>query len=129
MSNLGQPLGAISDSFSNDAGAEGGLDSTGLDVVLLLEERVTALVERHRAARTTIEELRARVVEQNQAIAAEREQNVALRAKVDEHEATRADLRKRVDRLLEVVVQLEREAGDDSATADAEGAQEPESQP
>jgi len=101
--------------------------------VLLLEERVTALVDRHRAAHKTIEELRARVVEQNQAIAAEREQNAtlreqtaALRGKVDEYEATRTDLRQRVDRLLEVVVQLEREAGDDSATVQAEGAQEPE---
>lgn len=76
-----------------------------VDLLLQLEERVAALVERHREARVTIDELRATLAERLARLA-------TLEAELESAGKLRTELRQRVARLIEQVGELERAHSD-----------------
>lgn len=97
MSELGGPLES-----SPEARA-----STGDGLLGLVEERVAALVARHREAGRVIEELRSTLAERDARLA-------DLAHQADAAEKLRAELRERVARLIQQVEQLERAPAGDS---------------
>ena len=84
-------------------GLPASMADNGVQLVSVLEDRVSALVERHRDAQKLIEELTARVGQQDAAI-------LQLRARIEEEEKLRANVRDRVGRLIDTVTALADEA-------------------
>jgi chromosome segregation ATPase len=74
------------------------------DLLVLLEERIARLIERHRDARRTIAELRSQLKERDRRVGELNERVYALGR-------VRADARKRVDRLIAELERLERRGG------------------
>ncbi len=81
-------------------GRDGALPQPEVGLITTLEARVVALVERHREARKTIDEL--------QLAPDERDARLAdLARRVEDHEQLRGQVRERVAGLIEHVKQLE----------------------
>ena len=81
-------------------GGDGASPQPAVGLITTLEARVVALVERHREARKTIEEL--------QQALEEREARLAdLSRRVDDHEQVRGQVRQRISGLVERLKQLE----------------------
>ena len=98
MSDLGESL------ESWEAGLETPVVSNGL--ISVLEERVTALVARHREARQQMELLRSELEARDTRLA-------ELAKQVNSDEQLRAELRERLGRVVERVSELERaQSGD-----------------
>lgn len=74
----------------------------GVDADLLptLEERITSLVERHREALKTIEELRMQLQERDAEVH-------ALAQRLERRDRLQEELRARVDRLIERIVEMQ----------------------
>lgn len=79
----------------------------GTELVDLLERRISELVERHRAARSTIEQLTASLLDRDRRIN-------ELVQRVGENSRASADARHRLERLIARVEQLE--AGEEDVT-------------
>jgi chromosome segregation ATPase len=70
------------------------------DLMLSLEERITSLVERHREALKTIEELRTQLQDRDSEIG-------SLSERLERRERLQEDLRARLDRLIERIGQMQ----------------------
>ena len=91
MSNLATPLPR---SARMNRGAA---DS---DLMLSLEERITSLVERHREALKTIEELRVQLQQRDAEVN-------ALSSRLENRDRVQDELRMRLDRLIERIGQMQ----------------------
>jgi chromosome segregation ATPase len=99
-------MSELRESFEPSASPAARPGSGGL--VGLLEERVTALVDRFREAKKTIDELQSALEERDTRLS-------DLTQRTDEADALRRDLKKRVNRLLDQVRRLEKVHGEDRA--------------
>jgi len=81
-------------------GGDGASPQPAVGLIITLEARVVALVERHREARKTIEELQLALEERDAQLA-------ELARRMDDHEQLRGQVRERVSGLIERVKQLE----------------------
>ena len=70
------------------------------DLMVSLEERITSLVERHREALKTIEELRTQLQERDAEVN-------ALSQRLDQRDRVQDELRARLDRLIERIGQMQ----------------------
>ena len=70
------------------------------DLMLSLEERITSLVERHREALKTIEELRTQLEERDAEIH-------TLSQRLERRERVQDEMRARLDRLIERIGQMQ----------------------
>jgi chromosome segregation ATPase len=80
------------------------------DLMLSLEERITSLVERHREALKTIEELRMQLQQRDAEVN-------ALSQRVEQRERVQDELRVRLDRLIDRIAQMQGACGTNGSPA------------
>src|SRR5262245_35024719 len=80
------------------------------DLMRSLEERITSLVERHREALKTIEELRTQLQDRDSELQ-------LLSQRLESRERLQEELRVRLDRLIERIGQMQGECGPSGSAA------------
>lgn len=101
MSNFATPL------LRSARVDRGALDG---DLMLSLEERITSLVERHREALKTIDELRTQLQERDTEVH-------GLAQRLESRDQLHDELRARLDRLIERISQMQGECGTSGSPA------------